>query len=448
MQANRIDRRAFLGLLAAVASSHSRADSLQHRGVPIPFAGRVPAPGTVQSGIVEISSLLDGASTEGKVYLAPAGSDSADGTSDDPCLSLREAFIRPEPVVVLAPGTYAPATLRGKRKRLIAPDGGVTIREPGPDLSDQYFVPNEDRRIWTAYLDLPEGVRPHRVLQRNAFDRYGFERRLLRRRGEDFVVSANRPSWSYSANDGYLTFAFQGPLARFDASQYRCLYTDNRGNSGLINEGGSLAVIGDIVLDGVAVEARPFDAAPPRIALRGCVIQHSLTNGLRMESGQAVSESVRVFAARYDGFNYSAAPDMAQGLAVEINCRITSSGDLAAFGRPAFSNCNASSAHGTFDIARFGGIYERSYGADIADTAEVDHDSYSWNVGVIARESLVNIGFGFYGESALRRAWLDTCSSEFSDTVVQAAEINTYNSKLGRIRTLGGAHLQFDPFWH
>jgi hypothetical protein len=159
-----------------------------------------------------------------------------------------------------------------------------------------------------------------------------------------------------------------------------------------------------------------------------------------MVDGDSYLENVRVVASRFDALNYSWEEGRA-ARAIEVNCHATYSGDIDAFPLT-LKNCNASSAHGGVDIARFGGLYERSNGPNIADTAEDEIESASWNVGVLTRSSFAGVGFGAYGAAKPRTCWNDRCQAEDERIGLQigaGARAYSHQCEYGSVQAPSGA---------
>jgi hypothetical protein len=182
----------------------------------------------------------------------------------------------------------------------------------------------------------------------------------------------------------------------------RAIYSGPGGTSEMVVTGGHLALEGNFTFDGVSLYARP-SASPSSLDLRGTSIQHTDGPSVRVEDSDFYGEGVRIYAPTADCFSY-----VGQGLGVEINCRASQAGDVM-HATPWGENCNASSAHGEYTIARFGGIYERSYGPDIADQSDGKKPGYTWNCGVLSRRGTSGIGIGLYEG---RIGWLDTCEGD------------------------------------
>jgi hypothetical protein len=396
------------------------------RVAPRPFRDLLSTPLSVGRGHVEPVRpfWLVPAQDSQHICLSPAGDDDAPGLPDEPIRTLAKAFERPEPVVILAPGVYEPAELHGSAKRLVAPQGGVILRSSGPHLAGQIFR-HEAAGLWRTRLMLRHETTIIRLLHPQA-GADGHEIRL-RKHPTPIGLMAGQDGWHLDRVTGDLTVRCNVP-----PHTLRAIYSDAGGTSALTVINGQLMINGDVTLDGVAVYARGGLAT---LALRSCSIQFTDGPGVRVEDGNCCSEAVNIYAPTADGFSYAG-----RGFGTEINCRSIAAGDVA-HEIPAIENCNASSAHGEYVIARFGGVYERSYGPDIADQGEGETTGYTWNVGVITRGSLVDIGMGLYVK---RVGWFDTCSTE-GEFRVEHAAARTFNCRFGRTVLFAGQSDAYDP---
>jgi hypothetical protein len=406
-----IDRRRLM--LGAAATFLPRpAATAPSRQAPPPFRNRLAAPASVRVGRAKTVAL------EPLVWSPVA-------TERNPPGTLAEAFDRPESTVALAPGIYEPALLERATKRLIAPSGGVIIRARGPNLAGQRFE-RDDMGLWHTRLLLRHSKTIIRLLHPTV-GADGRERRLRRHRITN-PLWAGEQGWHLDQPSGDLTI-------RSDVAPetLRAIYSDAGGTSDMTVSGGSLTLKGDFTFDGVALYARPAAGLAASLALRGTSIQFTDGPGVRIEDSDFHAEGVRVYASTADCFSY-----VGRGLGIEINCRASHAGDLD-HATPWAENCNASSAHGEYTIARFGGIYERSYGPDIADAGDGKKIGYSWNVGVIAQGSLAGVGIGVYDK---RMAWLDTCQGNLW---VEKAEVRAFDCRFASAILRKGTVEAYDP---
>jgi hypothetical protein len=413
-----------LALLKSIAPA-AAGDAGRTRTVPAPFRPIFPRPASVLgagTGKVGLCcpSLYFAHPDQwrnlagGRLWVSPRGNDQNDGSESSPLATLQEAFLRPEPNVQMEPGAYVPGAILSRIKRVEAPFGGVTISNPGPELKAQIFRPDSNGHLWETKLQLAHSrAEPHRILRTDRFDEHGYEQ-PLRRHADLHSLRDSQTGWYFDPVKSLLQVGL-GTSERFgDGSlPLRALYLDRDGAGSIRVTGGVLIVDADVTFDGVGLQGEPVAGAPSLISLRGCWIRFAPAAGLMMHGGASYAESVRIHASRHDCFNYGGEVGFERGLAIEHDCRASNAGDIATFGLET-PNRNGSSAHGEFDIARFGGIYKHSYGPNIADTGSHGFDAATWNVGVRTESSRIGIGFGVYdgpGSAASRRVWLDSCAA-------------------------------------
>lgn len=186
----------------------------------------------------------------------------------------------------------------------------------------------------------------------------------------------------------------------------------------IVNEGGWLEIGRGIMLDGVGIVARVYNGQRPTTMLRECTIVNAYGNALTSQGGESYACGVRIISPQYDGFNYGHGSDGAPCFAVEHDCHVSDAGNVRMFGTvnadgSERDNLNGSSSHGSF-VSRYGGLYEGSSGADIADTSLPGPVALSLNYNVRTRGSRLGIGFWFDGEN--RAAILDGCTAENNRT--------------------------------
>ncbi len=261
-----------------------------------------------------------------------------------------------------------------------------------------------------------------RVLTLLTPDARGFPSRLLRFASAATLQAAGT-GWYYDAAAKIIYVAMGGGSVQANRATLKALYLNAASTSRCLVYGSRIAFDG-VYFDGCQIQQlENAGGLANEHWLNNCTMFASTYGGYAngVNGGTCIASNVRIHASGSDGFNYNWSATGAGGnmaLGVEANCHVTDAGDAMGFGTGISSNNNGSSIHEGY-VARFGSIYEGSFGPDIADTSISGIPSISWQVGCIARSGHPAgnpVGWGFYGiggatavTAGTRLAWLDTC---------------------------------------
>jgi|tagenome__1003787_1003787.scaffolds.fasta_scaffold20962445_3 hypothetical protein len=370
-----------------------------------------------------------------EIWVAPDGKDRGQGTFSRPFKTLQYAFERSEPVVCCMPGRYEPSRLSHSQKTIVAPYGNVVIATPGPDIARCEFRRSNTPGVYVTTM--PRTMAPRAILYRTEFDQYGHEQRMLS--GPD--------GWQYDEQESELRIRFAN--ANEQRHFLRALYVNpyNRGSVFEVNNA-SLAVGTGVAFEGVEIRAKSS-----MVILDQCALNFASGNGLSMLGGTSFLSHVRAHAAQSDCFNYGHDDDGHPSFAIEYNCHASHAGDTSTYGTTlpnggARDNLNGSSSHSSM-IVRYGGLYEGSLGADIADTWSNDTpDQVSINYGVLTSSSKIGLGYIFAGGDGNPTAYLNRCASEGQTIDILAANsanVMCFESDLPKTKLANGGTIGSYP---
>lgn len=403
------------------------------------FAGIVPticestgtaqASETVSEYAKRVHSALIGS---GAIWVDPLnGSDANSGTELAPVKTLSYAVrsLAPSQIYCL-PGTYSKFDFRttdtpGAKLKILTALGPCYIREPADDLTSATFTADATYpSCWYAPLT-SANPDPVALLDTSTTDFYGQPRSLAEYASLAELNSFANGSgyWYDSTNDRiYIRYGRTGVdmntlKSRFD------LVTSNSA-SRLLIYGTKILMHGDWRMMGVFPEPLVYSTTIPYFYMdchtspgsaRAPNLAYSWTHGL--DSLGAYSYISGVWAHRNKGDNLHYTDSAGYGCnGVEINCLSTYAGDID--GTPTAANTsNGSAIHGTSNIIRINGRYERNYGPNVVDSGT----GKSWCVGSYAGPG-GNSGNdqGIYANGV--EMWVDTCTASGNQT----ADFATY----------------------
>lgn len=351
--------------------------------------------------------------------------------------------------VVVGSGTfstfsYAPANpaftqggvagiLKSVRARI---PGATIIRLAGDDLAAKTFTHIGGTDIWWTTLTT-DNV-PQRLVYREFFDEFGFESQL-----RYFPMGAgpvgygnigatqtamhlyDGPCWTYDPSNKGFYISLNGPNVETAKAGLRAVYFN--GSAGFITANGAKLILKDLVFDGVVVGGTETNGPNPQLYLEGCTSQFAAQNSFVASGGLMATQDCRAHSPRDDCFQYNPGATTGAMLGVEINCHATDAGAVSTYyytlgdGSARNWNANGSTSHGGTVVARFGGLYERSFGPNIADTSNITalYQAMTWQVGVQTRECRPSVGGVFAGQQFARAegqgprtVFLDSCASD------------------------------------
>ena len=371
-------------------------------------------------------------------YVETWGSDTTGALNDEtkPFLTFAKAVRQTAATIIrFGPGRFAMDDYRfgdtgaGAAKLVMARFPGFTTFTAtllGDDLATLTWTATSGQTgVWQA--GLPAAVAGNvgsvdRVLTTLAPDARGFPSRLLRFASVAALQTAGT-GWYYDSAAKIIYIAMAGSSVQANRATLKALYLNAASTSRCLVYGSRIAFDG-IYFDGCQIQQlENIGGLANEHWLNNCTMFASPYGGYAngVNGGTCIASNVRIHASGSDGFNYNWSSAGAGGnmaLGVEASCYVTDAGDAMGFGTGISSNNNGSSTHEGY-VARFGSIYEGSFGPDIADTSVTGIPSISWQVGCIARNghSAGNpVGWGFYGmngatavSAGTRLAWLDTC---------------------------------------
>lgn len=371
-------------------------------------------------------------------------------------------------LVYLKPGVYAPvlldrashAGIAAVAKRVSVPSGKVTFRMAGPALSDQTWTAHDAINypgIYKTTLSaLDTGAKPHRVLNTNLFDAWGFPAGVPYFTSLAGVLAADT-GWYFDVSTKVIYMKFSGFNVETYKARFQALYVAADGTSGFRFRDGTYIMfdaIGDNMLfDGVGItteEKVGGTGLASFVYLKDGVYRYSYTYGVYNDSGAFVYASgCRVHRCTYDGFNYN--PNTISGnkaFGVEHNVLVTCPGDSESFAAGGtdttglamtFTNRQGSSAHPGANVLRAGSKYSQAWGQLVADVGGAAGNSMSYNVGCITEKAAVpgtDYGFDMYGDaSGTMTAWIDACAHVGNGGVAAASNDSHCTVYYSNLRT-------------
>jgi hypothetical protein len=396
--------------------------------------------------------------TGGVNYIdATSGNDANPGSITAPWATVDKALRTSAcGLVYIMPGNYESTGFRytdtqGDRpKMLIAPYGGVTIRNAGDTISSA---------TWTAngtYINVYETTLVStnhviRVLRSDRLDIIGLPTPMPKCASLADVNNQGYGWWYDSATrklyvrDGTLN------INTVVKTNLQAIYAAGGDNSLLVYSS-------KLYLENITLLQYPFvlkvaGQAVPEAWLKNCTVRYAESASRNVQGGGCYSQNCIYYRSTADHANYtSTAGTTSYG--VEINDTTYFAGDVDTFGSGATQpnnpigtgqNKNSSSNHDGY-VVRVNGVHSGSYGPVIADT----NGSYTWNLGVKMGYSYATGAsrYGYIVQGASALAWLDGCNTNSGNSGINAdssSVANYFNSVGNRVTSSGGTFAEYVP---
>lgn len=249
------------------------------------------------------------------------------------------------------------------------------------------------------------------------------------------VASNANPSgtqgWFYDPAGHNLYISYFGANINGSKTNFSAYYVDANGNSWISLVGGVTLLVDSpyqLNLDGVAFDIANSSTNYPTLLIdgRASMLVRAFVSpwyGTHVQGGFLYVDGMDCEASRFDCWNGDPANvGSVTGMMIASNIRGWFAGDNQNYQLLSpTANTQGWSAHGGMNDIIAGASFGQNYGQAIANISNGGYSSYSWFIGVetyLSQSPVPSPGINIFSNDGIapRTAWIDTCSTQQSDT--------------------------------